>query len=114
MHRFRGNIWDYDCRPQVMSTLGYPITVADKIPEITDARNIELGLGLQVSLNTLLHHPYIDYWHIFVFSALKICLVFHGYCLLGLGLQFSMQSSALLLLVCQDLVLLGFNELVWL
>ncbi|KAL4583234.1 hypothetical protein LXL04_007802 [Taraxacum kok-saghyz] len=48
MHRFRGNIWDYDCRPQFMSTLGYPLKLKDRIPEITNARNIELGLGLQV------------------------------------------------------------------
>ncbi|KAK6148269.1 hypothetical protein DH2020_019181 [Rehmannia glutinosa] len=27
MHRFRGNIWDYDCRPQVMKTLGYPLSL---------------------------------------------------------------------------------------
>ncbi|KAE8704117.1 mitochondrial ribosome-associated GTPase 1-like [Hibiscus syriacus] len=47
MHRFRGNIWDYDCKPQVMQTLGYPLAVKDEIPEITEARNIELGLGLQ-------------------------------------------------------------------
>ncbi|KAK6125239.1 hypothetical protein DH2020_040983 [Rehmannia glutinosa] len=47
MHRFRGNIWDYDCRPQVMKTLGYPLSMVDRIPEITEARNIELGLGLQ-------------------------------------------------------------------
>lgn len=25
MHRFRGNVWDYDSRPQVMQILGYPI-----------------------------------------------------------------------------------------
>ncbi|KAL4577492.1 hypothetical protein LXL04_013601 [Taraxacum kok-saghyz] len=49
MHRFRGNIWDYDCRPQVMSTLGYPLKLKDRIPEITNARNIELGLGLQLA-----------------------------------------------------------------
>lgn len=48
MHRFRGNIWDFDCRPQVMRTLGYPLGMQDRIPEITEARNIELGLGLQV------------------------------------------------------------------
>lgn len=48
MHRFRGNIWDYDCRPHVMRTLGYPLKLADRIPEITEARNIELGLGLQL------------------------------------------------------------------
>lgn len=48
MHRFRGNIWDYDSRPQVMQLLGYPLTMPDRIPEITEARNIELGLGLQV------------------------------------------------------------------
>lgn len=48
MHRFRGNIWDYDTRPQVMKTLGYPLAMTDRIPEITEARNIELGLGLQV------------------------------------------------------------------
>ncbi|XP_057960414.1 ribonuclease III domain-containing protein RNC1, chloroplastic [Malania oleifera] len=48
MHRFRGNIWDYESRPLVMQTLGYPLEVADRISEITDARNIELGLGLQL------------------------------------------------------------------
>ncbi|XVF59306.1 hypothetical protein PTKIN_Ptkin07bG0265100 [Pterospermum kingtungense] len=48
MHRFRGNIWDYDSKPKVMETLGYPLAVKDRIPEITEARNIELGLGLQL------------------------------------------------------------------
>ncbi|XP_059623992.1 ribonuclease III domain-containing protein RNC1, chloroplastic [Cornus florida] len=48
MHRFRGNIWDYDSRPQVMQTLGYPLAMTDRIPDITEARNIELGLGLQL------------------------------------------------------------------
>ncbi|PKA55301.1 hypothetical protein AXF42_Ash003938 [Apostasia shenzhenica] len=48
MHRFRGNIWDFDCRPQVMEALGYPLNMTDRIPEITDARNVELGLGLQL------------------------------------------------------------------
>ena len=50
MHRFRGNIWDYDSKPQVMQTLGYPVEMNDSVPEITEARNIELGLGLQVAL----------------------------------------------------------------
>lgn len=54
MHRFRGNIWDYDSRPHVMRTLGYPLTMRDRIPDITEARNIELGLGLQVILYSLL------------------------------------------------------------
>ncbi|KAK1359916.1 RNase III domain-containing protein [Heracleum sosnowskyi] len=49
MHRFRGNIWDYDSRPHVMEKLGYPLAVNDRILEITEARNIELGLGLQLS-----------------------------------------------------------------
>ncbi|CAI9111306.1 OLC1v1011500C1 [Oldenlandia corymbosa var. corymbosa] len=49
MHRFRGNVWDFDSRPQVMKALGYPLTVPDRIPEITEARNIELGLGLQLA-----------------------------------------------------------------
>ncbi|XP_020254290.1 ribonuclease III domain-containing protein RNC1, chloroplastic-like [Asparagus officinalis] len=48
MHRFRGNIWDFDNRPKVMQALGYPRPVSDRIPEITEARNIELGLGLQL------------------------------------------------------------------
>ncbi|TXG59308.1 hypothetical protein EZV62_013881 [Acer yangbiense] len=48
MHRFRGNLWDFDGRPQVMQILGYPLAVKDRIPEITEARNIELGLGLQL------------------------------------------------------------------
>lgn len=54
MHRFRGNIWDYDCKPQIMRVLGYPLKMTDRIPEITKARNIELDLGLQVSLLLLL------------------------------------------------------------
>lgn len=48
MHRFRGNIWDFDSKPQVMNILGYPLRMNDRIPEITEARNIELGLGLQL------------------------------------------------------------------
>ncbi|CAD5192660.1 ribonuclease III domain-containing protein RNC1, chloroplastic-like [Musa acuminata AAA Group] len=48
MHRFRGNIWDFDSRPKVMETLGYPLPMSDRIAEITEARNIELGLGLQL------------------------------------------------------------------
>ncbi|KAJ7952782.1 Ribonuclease III domain containing protein [Quillaja saponaria] len=48
MHRFRGNIWDYESRPQVMRALGYPLPSNDRIPDITEARNIELGLGLQL------------------------------------------------------------------
>ncbi|CAL5197775.1 unnamed protein product [Lathyrus oleraceus] len=48
MHRFRGNVWDYDSRPQVMQILGYPLEMTDRIPEITKARNVELGLGLQL------------------------------------------------------------------
>nr|QSQ68616.1 RNA-binding protein that suppresses calcineurin deletion Rnc1 [Puya raimondii] len=48
MHRFRGNIWDFDHRPKVMRALGYPLHINDRIPEITEARNIELGLGLQL------------------------------------------------------------------
>ncbi|KAF5463687.1 hypothetical protein F2P56_013834 [Juglans regia] len=48
MHRFRGNIWDYESRPQVMQALGYPLAMKDRIPGITEARNIELGLGLQL------------------------------------------------------------------
>ncbi|KAK1281405.1 hypothetical protein QJS04_geneDACA015028 [Acorus gramineus] len=48
MHRFRGNIWDYENRPKVMRAVGYPLPMNDRIPEITEARNIELGLGLQL------------------------------------------------------------------
>ena len=33
-----------------MKTLRYPLEMTDRIPEITEARNIELGLGLQVAL----------------------------------------------------------------
>lgn len=33
-----------------MQALGYPLRMTDRIPEITEARNIELGLGLQVVL----------------------------------------------------------------
>lgn len=31
-----------------MKTLGYPLNMTDRIPDITEARNIELGLGLQL------------------------------------------------------------------
>ncbi|XP_061347629.1 ribonuclease III domain-containing protein RNC1, chloroplastic-like isoform X2 [Gastrolobium bilobum] len=48
MHQFRGNIWDYDSKSQVMQTLGYPLEMTDRIPEITEGRNLELGLGLQL------------------------------------------------------------------
>ncbi|GAB2279601.1 RNA-binding protein that suppresses calcineurin deletion Rnc1 [Dionaea muscipula] len=48
MHRFRGNVWDFDSKPHVMKALNYPLQVTDRIPEITEARNIELGLGLQL------------------------------------------------------------------
>ncbi|KAG6504991.1 hypothetical protein ZIOFF_037339 [Zingiber officinale] len=47
MHRFRGNIWDFDSRPKIMGALGYPLFMNDRIPEVAEARNIELGLGLQ-------------------------------------------------------------------
>ncbi|GKU94858.1 hypothetical protein SLEP1_g8291 [Rubroshorea leprosula] len=47
MHWFQGNIWDYERKPQVTRTLGYPLAMIDRIPEITEARNIELGPGLQ-------------------------------------------------------------------
>lgn len=58
MHRFRGNIWDYDSKPQVMQTLGYPLAMTDRIPEITEARNIELGLGLQLCFLHPSKHKY--------------------------------------------------------
>lgn len=63
LHRFRGNIWDFDHRPKVMQTLGYPRPMNDRIPEITEARNIELGLGLQVNPPAYLFflNPYVDF-----------------------------------------------------
>lgn len=33
-----------------MRILGYPLEMTDRIPEITEARNVELGLGLQVTV----------------------------------------------------------------
>lgn len=33
-----------------MKALGYPLEMTDRIQEITEARNIELGLGLQVAI----------------------------------------------------------------
>ncbi|CAJ2635297.1 unnamed protein product [Trifolium pratense] len=65
MHRFRGNVWDYDSRPKVMQVLGYPIKMTDRIPEITEARNVELGLGLQLCFlhpsNYKFDHPRFCY-----------------------------------------------------
>lgn len=73
MHRFRGNIWDYDSRPQVMRTLGYPLAMSDRIPDITEARNIELGLGLQVlffsffASNKVVNIDLNIFMHIYIF-----------------------------------------------
>jgi hypothetical protein len=55
MHHFRGNIWDFDNKAKVMDTLGYPLPMNDIILEITEARNIELRLGLQVNSVSLCH-----------------------------------------------------------
>lgn len=66
MHRFRGNIWDYDSRVHVMRALGYPLPMTDRIPEITEARSIELGLGLQVILAFS------------IFLSLKLFFFFHS------------------------------------
>jgi len=74
MHRFRGNVWDYDSRPRVMQILGYPLEMTDRIPEITEARNVELGLGLQVAMMPLIL--------IYLFSYL-----------LGLGICIPMNNS---------------------
>lgn len=60
MHRFRGNVWDFDSKPHVMRALGYPLKMTDRIPEITEARNIELGLGLQLCF---LHPSKYKYEH---------------------------------------------------
>ncbi|KAB2626546.1 hypothetical protein D8674_020164 [Pyrus ussuriensis x Pyrus communis] len=60
-----GNVWDYESRPKVMRTLGYPLAMTDRIPDITVARNIELGLKLQLSfLHPSKHkfeHPRFSY-----------------------------------------------------
>jgi hypothetical protein len=37
-----------------MQILGYPLEMTDRIPEITEARNVELGLGLQVAMMPLI------------------------------------------------------------
>jgi hypothetical protein len=37
-----------------MRILGYPLEMTDRIPEITEARNVELGLGLQVAILSLI------------------------------------------------------------
>ncbi|KAG5088866.1 hypothetical protein JHK86_001478 [Glycine max] len=50
MHQFMGNILDYDTRTHVTKTLGYPLEMTYTIPDIIEARNVELGLGLQVAL----------------------------------------------------------------
>ncbi|GLJ51856.1 hypothetical protein SUGI_1101700 [Cryptomeria japonica] len=48
IHKFRGNIWDVDSLPHILQALGYPLPMLDTIPEATEARNIELGLALQL------------------------------------------------------------------
>lgn len=50
MHKFRGNIWEVNDLPHVLHGLGYPLPMSDTIPQATEARNIELGLGLQLCL----------------------------------------------------------------
>jgi hypothetical protein len=69
MHRFRGNIWDFDNRPKVMNILGYPLPMNDKIPEITEARNIELGLGLQVFGH---HYSLLSLWSSFLMILVSL------------------------------------------
>ena len=72
MHRFRGNIWDFDSRPKVMNTLGYPLPMNDRIPEITEARNIELGLGLQVTQHRQTSFsPLLSFISKFLFNYLR-------------------------------------------
>ncbi|KAL2651033.1 hypothetical protein R1flu_019161 [Riccia fluitans] len=48
MHRFRGNEWEILSLPKVLEALDYPRPVQDRLPEFTEARNIELELGLQL------------------------------------------------------------------
>ncbi|XP_024536807.1 ribonuclease III domain-containing protein RNC1, chloroplastic [Selaginella moellendorffii] len=48
MYRFRRNLWDVESRPKVMDILGYPLDVRDENLDMTEAREIELGLGLQL------------------------------------------------------------------
>ncbi|CAN1815196.1 Ribonuclease III domain-containing protein RNC1, chloroplastic [Linum perenne] len=55
--KFRGNLWDYESRPHVMRALGYPLKMTDIIPDITEARNIELELELQYKFE----HPRFCY-----------------------------------------------------
>lgn len=48
MQRFRGNLWEIDCLPQVLQILGYPLPTVGEDPEIVSRRNAELELGLQL------------------------------------------------------------------
>ena len=47
-----------------MQALGYPLQMNDRIQEITEARNIELGLGLQVkrSINFITHYVKLSFF----------------------------------------------------
>jgi hypothetical protein len=71
MHRFRGNIWDFDSRPKIMECLGYPRPMKDRVPEITEARNIELGLGLQVGTFILEISNKITTIIFFIYSSMR-------------------------------------------
>ena len=95
MHRFRGNIWDYDSRPQVMQALGYPLPVTDKIPDITEARNIELGLGLQV-LPTPHTHDFSSLVHNHAMIILLYILNVSFYCLVRVDVFISVMAGTLL------------------
>lgn len=64
-----------------MNTLGYPLPMNDRIPEITEARNIELGLGLQVSQppETIFFSPFVIFFKkIIELSAKHVLGILHS------------------------------------
>lgn len=72
-----------------MQALGYPLRMTDRIPEITEARNIELGLGLQVVLASSFLLSFLSftswsmiyYWlGVSVKEAQETCNNMHNFC----------------------------------
>jgi hypothetical protein len=54
-----------------MECLGYPRPMKDRVPEITEARNIELGLGLQVGTFILEISNKITTIILFIYSSMR-------------------------------------------
>jgi hypothetical protein len=82
-----------------MRALGYPLEMTDRIPEITEARNIELGLGLQVALLLpfilLSHFPFLAILSTNLASLARVRLLYLSH----ISEQANKQISMLLFII---------------